>query len=115
MIINQSLIDGRGVRPLRRPAKKQILRFFRRNDRLDRENVKFLRLGSVFRQTILEKAVIRRGLQDGYLSSNPHVEGGLFPFSVLFLTPYLEMAYNQHDLLNCESGFVVEGGLYRHV
>ena len=42
------------------------------------ENVKFLRLRSVFRRTILRKAVIRHGLKDGYLSPNPHVEGELF-------------------------------------
>ena len=42
------------------------------------DNFKFRRLGSVFRQTIHDK-FFRHRLEDGYLSSKPHVEGKPFP------------------------------------
>ena len=59
------------------PRRNEFLVFFRRNDKLSRENGTFLRLGSVFRRMIFMKAVIRQGLQESYLSSKPHVEGEL--------------------------------------
>ena len=45
------------------------------------EKKQTIRQESVFRRTIQNKGSILHELQDGYLSSKPHVEGGLFPLT----------------------------------
>ena len=63
------------------PQRNDFLAFFRINDRVERENANFIRLGSVFGRAIHRKAVIWHRIQDGYPSSTPHVEGKLFPLN----------------------------------
>ena len=50
-----------------------------------RWKVKDLRDGSEFSRTDWHVGGFQHAPQDGYLSSNPHVEGGLFPFNFAFL------------------------------
>ena len=48
---------------------------------LVRGKCKFIRLGSVFRQTIHKQGGFRHGPRDGYLSSKSHAEGEPFPLN----------------------------------
>ena len=61
--------NGRSVWPSRKNDKNDIRR----------GKIQILWQESVFRRTIQNEGVILHELQDGYLCSNPHVEGELFP------------------------------------
>ena len=52
---------------------------------LVRRKFAFLRLGSIFRQTIHKEGGFQQFLQDDYLSSKPYVEGELFPLTFALL------------------------------
>ena len=60
------------------PRTIEFPAFFGIDDSLVRENVKFLRLGSVFRRLIHRKTVIRRGLKMAISVQNPILKISFF-------------------------------------
>ena len=49
-----------------------------------REKCEYLRVEAVLKSKIMFLGVIQYGLQNDYLSSKPHVEGGSFPLKAAF-------------------------------